>query len=69
MAKECDDFHDVDLGSIKRIGQDGCIRYYEGLSKDYDKLPHYVGTGSACLMLDTGEYYKYHEDTDVWYLI
>lgn len=47
------------------------VRHYEGLSKDVDKLPHYkdLSTGSSCLMLDTGDYYKYEKTTDTWYLI
>lgn len=45
------------------------VRQYEGLSKDVDKLPHYkdLSTGSSCLMLDTGDYYKYEKSTDTWY--
>lgn len=31
----------------------GNIRSYEGLSSDISKLPHYVGTGSSALCLDT----------------
>lgn len=45
------------------------VRHYEGLSKDVDKLPHYkdLSTGSSCLMVDTGDYYKYEKNTDTWY--
>lgn len=45
------------------------VRHYEGLSKDVDKLPHYadLSTGSSCLMLDTGDFYKYEKSTDTWY--
>ena len=45
------------------------VRNYEGLSKDVDKLPHYkdLSTGSSCLMLDTGDFYKYEKTTDKWY--
>lgn len=45
------------------------VRKYEGLSKDVDKLPHYknLSTGSSCLMVDTGEFYKYEKSTDTWY--
>lgn len=45
------------------------VRHYEGLSTDVDKLPHYtdLSTGSSCLMLDTGDYYKYEKSTDTWY--
>lgn len=57
-----------DLGSLVCTGTGpGKIRYYEGLSKDKDKLPHYVDTGSSCLMVDTGEFYKYEKGTDTWY--
>lgn len=45
----------------------GNIRSYEGLSSDISKLPHYVGTGSSALCLDTGDYYKFHKETDQWY--
>lgn len=55
------------LGSLVCTSRNGNIRHYEGLSKDRDKLPHYCQTGSSCLMLDTGEYYKYHGETDTWY--
>lgn len=59
-----------DLGSLVCTSTDpGGIRHYEGLAKDKDKLPHYVETGSSCLMLDTGDYYKYEKTTDTWYLI
>ena len=56
-----------DLGSLVCTKGDGDIRHYEGLSKDFDKLPHYVQTGSSCLMSDTGQYYKYEKTTDTWY--
>ena len=39
---------------------------YEGLSKDFDKLPLYVGTGSSCLMTDTGDYYKFNSELKEW---
>lgn len=42
-------------------------RDYEGLSKDLDKLPHYVDTGSSALCLDTSELYEFHKGTDTWY--
>lgn len=58
-----------DLGSIECVERRGNLRSYEGLSKDVDKLPHYVASGSSCLMLDTGELYKYKKDTDEWYKI
>lgn len=58
-----------DLGSFVCTGtaENDKIRYYEGLSKDVDKLPHYVETGSSALCLDTGDYYKYCKETDTWY--
>lgn len=58
-----------DLGSFVATDVDGNIRSYEGLSKDISKLPHYVETGSSALCLDTGDYYKYHKETDTWYLL
>ncbi len=56
-----------DLGSFTAVESKGSLRSYEGLSKDVDKLPHYVRTGSSALCLDTGDYYKYHKQTDTWY--
>lgn len=58
-----------DLGSFIAVDVNGNQRSYEGLSKDISKLPHYVATGSSALCLDTGDYYKYHEETDTWYLL
>lgn len=56
-----------DMGSIRCVEANGNIRQYEGLSKDVGKLPHYVETGSSCLMVDNGDYYKYEKTTDKWY--
>lgn len=56
-----------DLGSFVATSVNGNQRNYEGLSKDVDKLPHYVATGSSALCLDTGDYYKYLRSTDTWY--
>lgn len=56
-----------DLGSFKATSFKGNIRHYEGLSKDIDKLPHYVDTGSAALCVDTGDFYKFEKTTDTWY--
>lgn len=56
-----------DLGSFTAVDVNGSQRHYEGLSKDVDKLPHYVGTGSSALCLDTGDLYKYLKSTDTWY--
>lgn len=56
-----------DLGSFVATDQTGMMRSYEGLSKDVSKLPHYVETGSSALCLDTGDYYKFHKQTDTWY--
>lgn len=56
-----------ELGSLVCTSAKGDVRNYEGLSKDADRLPHYCGTGSSCLMLDTGDFYKYHKETDTWY--
>jgi len=55
-----------DLGSFACVDVRGNIRSYEGLSSDISKLPHYVGTGSSALCLDTGDYYKFHKETDQW---
>lgn len=56
-----------DLGSWVATSTDGNIRCYEGLSSDVSKLPHYVGTGSSALCVDTGDFYKYEKSTDKWY--
>lgn len=56
-----------DLGSFTAVEAVGNQRSYEGLSVDVDKLPHYVDSGSSALCLDTGDFYKYHKPTDVWY--
>lgn len=56
-----------DLGSFVATDATGMMRSYEGLSKDVSKLPHYVETGSSALCLDTGDYYKFHKQTDTWY--
>lgn len=56
-----------DLGSFVATSAKGRKRNYEGLSKDVDKLPHYVNTGSSAFCLDTGDFYKYLRSTDIWY--
>ena len=58
-----------DLGSWKNTDPKSSsrIRNYEGLSKDFNKLPKYVGTGSSAVCLDTGDIYKFCEDTKEWY--
>lgn len=56
-----------DLGSWECVECNGMKRDYEGLSKDLDKLPHYVDTGSSALCLDTSELYEFHKGTDTWY--
>ncbi len=58
-----------DMGSLIAIEVKGDIRSYIGLSKDEGKLPHYVGSGSSCMMLDTGDFYRFLESTDTWYRI
>lgn len=58
-----------DLGSFVAISANCRKRNYEGLSKDVEKLPHYVDTGSSAFCLDTGDFYKYLRSTDTWYKI
>ncbi len=58
-----------DLGSFVATSGIHKKRNYEGLSKDIEKLPHYVDTGSSAFCLDTGDYYKYLRSTDTWYKI
>lgn len=55
-----------DMGSIVCVSTNGNVRNYEGLLKDVDKLPHYVGTGSSFMATDTAEIYKYEKTTDKW---
>lgn len=57
-----------DLGSFVATEVDGNIRNYDGLSKDVEKLPHYVETGSSAYCIDTGEIYIYEKSSDTWYL-
>lgn len=56
-----------DMGSIICTKFSGNIRSYEGLQKDVAKLPTYVATGSSCLMVDTGRFYKFEKTTKTWY--
>lgn len=71
---------DSELGTIELIGMDkqvytdGKKRYrreYQGLSKDFDKLPVMddMAAGSSRLFLDNGTYAQYHAGTKTWYLI
>lgn len=57
-----------DLGSFVATSVDGNIRNYDGLSKDVEKLPHYVATGSSAYCDDTGDIYIYEKTSDTWYL-
>lgn len=57
-----------DLGSWLAIkANEQGYREYIGFSDDVSKLPHYVAHGSSAFCLDTGDYYKYHKQTDIWY--
>lgn len=56
-----------DLGSFVATNIENRKRHYEGLSKDIDKLPHYVDSGSSAFCLDTGDFYRYLKSTDTWY--
>ena len=56
-----------DLGSLDCVHvSEGNVRDYVGLAADADKLPAYAGSGSSCLMADTGDFYVCHRG--VWYL-
>lgn len=55
-----------DLGSLECTNANGMKRDYQGFSKDLDKLPHYVDSGSTALFLDTGDVYVYHKKSDAW---
>lgn len=56
-----------DLGSLECVNAEGNQRHYQGLSVDSSKLPHYVGSGSTCFMLDTSDLYRFHKQNDTWY--
>ncbi len=57
-----------DLGSWLAIkANEKGYREYIGFSDDVLKLPHYVAHGSSALCLDTGELYRFHQQTDTWY--
>lgn len=65
-----DDAQAHDLGSFECVMVEGKNkRHYEGLSADIGKLPRYdnLEAGSSALCLDTGELFKYHAKTKVWY--
>lgn len=57
-----------DLGSLVATSVEGKIRNYEGLSKDFNKLPTYddLATGSSAFLSDTGDVYKYEATTKTW---
>lgn len=58
-----------DLGTIEAVEVDGSWRRYQCLSRDVQRLPHYVSAGSACLTLDTAQYYRFSEIMDDWYQV
>lgn len=65
-GEEIPDFGSIVVVSPKNgMGQ----RDYEGLAKDFSKLPTYCGSGSTFMALDTGEIYDYHAPTKKWYLL
>lgn len=41
--------------------------FYEGISRDLEKLPHYVEHGSRAQCLDTGDIYTFHKKLDMWF--
>lgn len=55
-----------DMGSIVCVSTNGNVRNYEGLSKDVDKLPYYVGTGSSFMATDTADIYKFEKTKNEW---
>lgn len=42
-------------------------RFYEGISRDLEKLPHYVEHGSRAQCLDTGDIFTFHKKLDTWF--
>lgn len=64
-----------DLGSMIATSVDGNIRYYKGLSTDFEKLKSAsqtdkyrdLGTDSTAYLIDTVELYKYEATTGQWY--
>lgn len=55
-----------DMGSLVCTSASGNIRSYEGKASDVGKLPLYVGTGSSFMAIDTGEYYKFEQESQIW---
>lgn len=55
-----------DLGSLECVDVIGGKRKYQGLSKDANKLPPYVASGSSCIMLDTNDAYIFHGKSSRW---
>jgi len=55
--------------SIRITGTEnnGQITNFECLAVDVLSLPHDVGTGSTCLVIDTGDIYIFEKTTDQWY--
>lgn len=58
-----------DMGSIKITKRDSNIYEFKGLDADKDKLPKVkaIGTGSTCLLIDTGVILMYEATSKTWY--
>lgn len=56
-----------DLGSWTCVKLDSGRRFYEGISRDLEKLPHYVEHGSRAVCLDTSEVFTFHKKLDTWF--
>lgn len=56
-----------DLGSWTCVKLDSERRFYEGISRDLEKLPHYVEHGSRAQCLDTGDVYTFHAKLKKWF--
>lgn len=57
----------TDLGSIESTGGTGDNKYnFQLLDTDVSKLPTDVAAGSTALVLDTGDVYIFHKQSEQW---
>lgn len=56
-----------DLGSIETTGSEGNKYSFIFLSRDFDKLPKYMVSGSTAYACDTKKMYIYHAHSKTWY--
>lgn len=62
-----------DMGSIECIERVGGQVSFQALSVDEDKVRNLkhksLGPGTNCIFLDTGDYARYHAQTQTWYRV